>query len=58
LDHNDIQDEGIRKLAEGLSMNSFLNVLSLSYCNITEIGARSLLEILIYCNCELKEIDL
>lgn len=53
LDHNDIGSEGVKYLAEGLSMNKSLNYLSLTYCNIDFRGARSLFEILIYTKSEL-----
>ena len=48
LDHNAFGAEGLKWLAEGLSMNKNIVQLSLTYCNIDETGARSLFEILIY----------
>ena len=34
LDHNSFGSEGVRRLAEGLSINSSLENLSLTYCGI------------------------
>ncbi len=48
LDHSCIGDDGLASLARGLAMNSTLNYLSLAFCDITEVGARQLLEIVIY----------
>ena len=39
LDHNDIGAAGVRALAEGLSMNKTMEILSLTYCNIDYSGA-------------------
>ena len=48
LDHSGIGDEGMMCLAKGLSMNSTLQYLSLAFCNITSVGARGIMEILIF----------
>lgn len=58
LDHNNLGDLGVRNLAVGLSMNSTLQTLSLTYCNIESEGARGILEIVINQNSALKELDL
>ena len=58
LDHNAIGDLGIRNLARGLAMNSVLAHLSLTYCEITEEGARALMEILIFQSSSLQDLDL
>jgi hypothetical protein len=39
-------------------MNRTLTLLSLTYCGITAAGAHSLLEIIIFQQSELKELDL
>lgn len=36
LDHNPIGSEGLKHLAEGISMNKQLVSVSLTYCNIDE----------------------
>ena len=48
LDHNPIKSEGLRYLAEGISMNKQLKSLSLTYCQIDETAAESLFDIAIY----------
>ena len=49
LDYNQrIGDEGVKILSENLSNNRGLTFLSLAYCGIGEVGARSVFEILIY----------
>jgi Ran GTPase-activating protein (RanGAP) involved in mRNA processing and transport len=48
LDHNEFGNEGLKLLAEGISINKTLISLSLTYCDITADGARSIFEILIY----------
>lgn len=48
LDHNELGNEGLKKLAEGVAINKNLQSLSLTYCGITAAGARSIFEILIY----------
>lgn len=58
LDHNDIGSEGMKKLAQGLTMNKNLEELSLTYCDIDAEGARPLFEILIYTKSGLKRLNL
>jgi len=58
LDHNNIGSRGAINLAKGLSMNSTLTSLSLSYCNIEADGARGLFEIVIYTKSGLKELNI
>ena len=58
LDHNDLGPQGMKLLANGLRLNGLLQTLSLSYCNITEQGAHSILEILIYYRSSLQMLDL
>ena len=58
IDHNDFGSEGLKFLTEGLSQNKNVSILSLTYCNIDEKGARSLFEILIYQQSALEDIDL
>ena len=58
LDHNSFGAEGLKFLAEGLSMNKNIIQLSLTYCNIDESGARHLFEILIYTQSQLEEMIL
>ena len=48
LDHSGIGDEGIMALSKGLSMNCTLQYLSLAFCDITQVGARGLMECLIF----------
>jgi hypothetical protein len=48
LDHNDIGAQGVKYLAEGISVNKTLKSLSLTYCNIDYKGARPLFEIVVY----------
>lgn len=58
LDHNPFGSEGLANLALGLSKNSVLNHLSLSYCNIDENGAKYLQQILAFIKTDLKELNL
>lgn len=58
LDHNPFGSAGMIKLAEGLSINSSLEHLSLTYCNIDEQGARAIFDILIFTKSKLKELNL
>lgn len=48
LDHNNFGSEGLNLLAEGLSQNTTITHVSMTYCNIDEKGARALFEILIF----------
>ena len=48
LDHSAIGDAGMMNLSKGLSMNSTLQYLSLAFCDITAVGARGLMEALIF----------
>ena len=58
LDHNEFGSEGIKRLADGLSINKTITSLSLTYCNIDYIGARALFEILIFSKSTLEELNL
>lgn len=49
LDYNqEIGDTGVAILAEHFRKNKTLTMISLAYCGITEVGAESLFEVLIY----------
>lgn len=58
LDHNEFGSEGMRRLADGLSINKTITSLSLTYCNIDFKGARALFEILIFTKSALEELNL
>lgn len=58
LDHNPIGNLGITNLSKGLCMNPVMKSLSLGFCHIDEHGARSLMEILIFQNSGLEDLDL
>ena len=58
LDHNDIGNQGVIILAKGLSMNSVLKTLTMSYCNFDHLAARSIMQILIFQESVLLDIDL
>lgn len=58
LDHNDFGSAGMRRLADGLSLNKTLTSLSLTYCNIDWEGSRALFEILIFTKSALEELNL
>lgn len=58
LDHNQFGSKGLNFLAEGLKENTFMKTLSLTYCEIDEKGARSLLEVLIFSKSQLNELIL
>ena len=58
LDHNDIGSQGMKMLAEGLSINKTLVTISLTYCNIDQNGARALFDILIYTQSKVEELIL
>lgn len=58
LDHNDFGSQGLKHLADGLSINKTITNLSLTYCNIDFEGARSLFEILIFTKSVLEELNL
>ena len=58
LDHNDLLAEGVQNLAVGLSLNSTITHLYLSYCKIPALGARGLFESLIFVNSVIEELDL
>lgn len=47
LDYNHIGDVGVKVLADSLR-NDKLTMVSLAYCNITEVGCEALFEVLIY----------
>jgi Ran GTPase-activating protein (RanGAP) involved in mRNA processing and transport len=57
LDHNPIGAAGMKALAQGLSMNKTLELVSLTYCSIDKEGANSLFEIVIYTQSGLKELN-
>lgn len=48
LDHNPIGNEGANIIAQGLSLNNEISLLSLQYCEIGPEGAQGLFEIIIY----------
>ena len=58
LDHNNIGDSGVLHLAKALRLSSNLRVLSLSYCNLTIESGRALMEILIFQESILEELNL
>ena len=58
LDHNDLGNDGILNLSRGLCMNSVLKTLALSYCNFDHNASRSIMQILIFQESALQEIDL
>ena len=58
LDHNNIGNEGVINLAKGLSMNSELKTLTMSYCNFDEKAAKPLLQILIFQDSGILDLDL
>ena len=58
LDHSSIGDDGLAMLARGLAMNQTLKILSLAYCDITVLGARALLEIVIFHKSAISDLDL
>ena len=58
LDHNEFGSQGVINLAQGLAINPYLRMLSLTYCGIDERAARSLFEILIYTRSRLEEVNL
>ena len=58
LDHNTFGSEGLKYLAEGLSRNSYITLISMNYCNIDEHGARSCFEILINSKSLLEDFSL
>jgi len=58
LDHNNFGSEGMKRLANGLSLNKTLTSLSLTYCNIDANGARALFEVLIFSKSTLEELNL
>lgn len=45
-------------LADGISRNKVLTLVSLNYCNIDEEGARSIFEILIHTQSALEDLCL
>jgi hypothetical protein len=57
LDHNDLGNQGIIQLSEGLSMNSVLKTLTLSYCNFDSHACRAIMQILIFHETALQELD-
>jgi len=58
LDHNEFGAEGLRRLADGMSINKSVEQLSLTYCGIDSTGWRPLFEILIFSQSKLKELNL
>jgi Ran GTPase-activating protein (RanGAP) involved in mRNA processing and transport len=58
LDHNNFGSEGVKRLADGLSLNKSITSLSLTYCNIDADASRSLFEILIFTKSGLEELNL
>ena len=58
LDHNEFGSEGMKRLADGLSVNKTLTSVSLTYCNIDAEGARALFEVLIFSKSTLEELNL
>lgn len=58
IDHNDIGNTGVRNIVQGLSMNSVLKTLTMSYCNFDEQAARPLMTVLIFQESGLQELDL
>ena len=58
LDHNSIGDEGMSIIAQGLSHNPDVELLSLTYCQIGPVGAQGLFQILIYQQSKIAELSL
>ena len=58
LDHNPIGNQGILNLSKGLCMNPVVKSLSLAFCRIDEDGARALMEIIIFQNSAVEDLDL
>ena len=58
IDHNNIGNEGLRKLAHGLRKSPFIEELSLSYCNLEENAANFLQQILMFINTKLGSLNL
>ena len=58
LDHNPIGSEGILILAQALSRNATVELLSLAYCDIGPDGAQGLFEILIFQGSKMLELNL
>jgi hypothetical protein len=58
LDHNGFGSEGMKRLSEGLAINTSIEHLSLTYCDIDQAGARAIFEILIFTKSHLKELNL
>lgn len=58
IDHNNIGNEGLRKLAHGLRKSPFIEELSLSYCNLEENASNFLQQILMFINSKLHTLNL
>jgi Leucine Rich repeat len=58
IDHNDIGNTGAFNIARGLAMNSVLKTLTMSYCNLDEEASRAVMQILIFQDSALQELDL
>lgn len=58
LDHNAFGSDGLKNLAVGIKENLFLKTLSLTYCDIDQHGARSLMEVLIFSKSLMEELIL
>tara|TARA_B110000285_G_scaffold212843_1_gene256706 strand:- start:21 stop:758 length:738 start_codon:yes stop_codon:yes gene_type:complete len=58
LDHNAFGSDGLKQLASGIKENIYIKMLSLTYCDIDQHGARSLFEMLIFSKSLLEELIL
>ena len=57
LDHNDLGNQGVFELSQGLCMNSVLKTLTLSYCGFDSSACRAIMQILIFQETALQELD-
>ena len=58
LDHNPLGSEGMNIIAQGLSQNTMVNVLSLTYCEIGPEGCEGLFQVILYQNSNILELSL
>ncbi len=58
LDHNNIGNKGLRVLVNGLRKSPFIEELSLSYCNLEEISANYLQQLLVFVDTNLQTLNL
>lgn len=58
LDHNPIRLEGLRNLAEGLSVNPTITSLSLNYCGLPAESVKYLQQIIGFIDTSLEKLKL